>query len=164
MERDPSQSRAAEEGLAAMRILVDRLGGEADIALCHGDISSANIRVYGQSIGLIDFDDLRMDMPALDLSQAELEIEELSRGWTVIRPAALAAKARDALRTGYGAGYPQGPAFWLPHLRNLAVFLTTLAGHRQAGVRARLVPARRYQRTIAELKRTVELIQSSNQR
>ena len=143
MERDPDRASLAGRAIDAAASLPAMFPGPVAVALCHGDITAANVRVDGAAAGLIDFDDVRVDMPGLDLSQAELEIEELSRGWLTLRPGAAAQRARAALRAGYGAGYVEGPAFWLPHLRNLAVFLTTIAGHRQGGLRQRGLTARR---------------------
>jgi aminoglycoside phosphotransferase len=161
MERDPDRASLAGRAMAAASFLPAMFRGPVAVALCHGDVTAANVRVDGGAAGLIDFDDVRVDMPGLDVSQAELEIEELSRGWLTLRPGAAAQRARAALRAGYGAGYAEGPAFWLPHLRNLAVFLTTIAGHRQAGFRQRALTARRYDRTIAELERTIAAVGSA---
>ena len=159
MERDPGRAPLARRAIDAAASLPAMFPGPVAVALCHGDITAANVRVDGAAAGLIDFDDVRADMPGLDLSQAELEIEELSRGWFTVRPRAAARRARAALRAGYGAGYVEGPAFWLPHLRNLAVFLTTIAGHRQGGLGQRVLTARRYRRTMAELERTIAAVE-----
>ncbi len=162
MERDPRRADTARRAIASVASLPPLFTATPAVALCHGDINAANIRVHGSDVGLIDFDDARVDMPGIDLSQAELEIDELSRGWLMAPRGA--NRARAALRAGYGAAYVEGPALWLPHLRNLAVFLTTLAGQRQRGPLERLAHGPRYHRTIGELERTIDTVESACRR
>jgi Ser/Thr protein kinase RdoA (MazF antagonist) len=156
MDHDPKYQTLALRGIDAATSLVAQLGANVPIALCHCDVTSANIRLQGQRVGLIDFDDLRFDMPGVDLSQAHLEIAALSL--QVLRPGLITRRARAALREGYGAGFPEGPQFWLPHLRNLAMHLATLVTRRDESWRARLAYRRRYRSTVAELERTLVAI------
>jgi Ser/Thr protein kinase RdoA (MazF antagonist) len=158
MEREPSRAPLARRALDATKSLVADLRAPARVTLCHRDVTAGNIRVHGTAVGLIDLDDVRVDMPGVDLSQAELEISALSNAWTVLRPGAMVSRARDALREGYGAGYPEGAAFWLPHLRNIAVYLGVMMAQRSTGWRARLDVGPRYRQTIAELERTLRAI------
>jgi hypothetical protein len=158
MEREPSYAALATRALSAARSMLARLREPVRVSLCHRDVTAANIRVNGAAVGLIDLDDVRVDMPGVDLSQAELEIGALSKAWTVLRPGAMVTGARRALREGYGTGYPEGPALWLPHLRNIAVYLAAMTARRSTGWRGRLSVGQRYRQTVVELERTLRAI------
>jgi hypothetical protein len=71
------------------------------------------------------------------------------------------ARAVAAFRAGYGRAFPEGPDFWLPHVRNLAVVLLTIARRRRAQTFKRALTQRRYLSTIAELNRTVSDIRAT---
>lgn len=162
VERDPVRAPLAADAIAAARQALNAVGGGITMALCHGDITSNNIVVQKNAVGLIDFDDVRIDLPAIDLSQAELEIEELSCVASLVLIRGASARAKAAFRAGYGSNYAKGPEFWLPHLRNLSVFLLTLAERRaQRGIWQRVSNEVRYRRTIAELERTIDEVAHS---
>jgi aminoglycoside phosphotransferase (APT) family kinase protein len=143
---------------AATRVddLVTRLDGrEPPLVLCHGDVTPQNV-LLGDRLGLIDWDDLRWDFPAADLSQVVLGIGHLTwlqRLHTGREPrATIAASFRAAYRP-----WPDGAAWQLPHLRNLAVYLVTLAARRKTERGwARRQTDRQYQSFIAELTATLD--------
>src|SRR6266508_427102 len=153
---DPSCSELAQRAIRATCLASSQLRDRpVTVTLCHGDVSAGNIMVNGSSVGLIDLDDVRFDLPSLDLSLAVLEIAEFSRVAPVFWLKRFAADARRALEAGYGRPFPKGSEFWLPHLRNVAVLLLTLANRRTHHWVARVSNGRRYRRTCAELARTV---------
>jgi Ser/Thr protein kinase RdoA (MazF antagonist) len=154
-ERDRSMAGLADRAIEAVSQVLPRVGSAVSTVLCHGDVTIGNIRVQRGAVGLIDFDDVRMDMPAVDLSQAELLLEDLGYVGTVVPIRGAAARARAAFREGYGGGYAAGPEFWLPHLRNLSVFLLTLAERRRESLWHRLNNEMHYRRTVASLERTI---------
>jgi hypothetical protein len=64
-----------------------------------------------------------------------------------------------AFENGYGQVLPRGPEFWLPHVRNVVMYLLNLS-RRRTGVRlARLARELRYRRLIHELEVTVTDVQ-----
>src|SRR5207244_2605819 len=153
---DARRRDVARAAMDSARALVAQLGGRpVTTTLCHGDVSAGNILVGPEGVGLIDFDDLRFDMPAMDLSQALLEIEEFSRAGSAVRLAGLERESTAAFREGYGRSFPEGPHFWLPHLRNLSVFVLTLARRRGGLGPGQVTTEFRYRWTIAELQRTI---------
>jgi phosphotransferase family enzyme len=152
---DPAKSALAQRAVEA----VGRIAGELESALltpCHGDVSAGNILV-GDNLTFVDFDDCRFDLPALDLSQAIMEIAEYSRIASILRLPWIGPRCERSLRAGYGLDrWPSGPAWLLPHLRNLSVYLVTLAPKRSAPSEAA-----RYRRTWRELERTLATYSSS---
>ena len=128
---------------------------ELTLALCHVDVTVGNILVHGESVGFIDYDDLRSDMPGTDVSQAELEIEEFSRAGSVVPIPFLKRQVLGAFRDGYGEPYPTGAELWLPRLRTWAVVLLTMSRAPKPGGPAGIAARRRYLRTIAELRRSL---------
>lgn len=154
----------AQDATNAARELLSRMAGRpVTTTLCHGDVSLGNIMIDDRRVGLIDLDDLRWDMPGMDLSQGMLEIQEYSRIGSVVAVPGFAARAAAAFRTGYGHRFPEGPEFWLPHLRNLSVMVRTLAGWRTGRGPRRVALELWYRRRIGELRRTVALIQAERQ-
>jgi Ser/Thr protein kinase RdoA (MazF antagonist) len=160
---DPSCAPLAAEAAEAANVAVSQSAGRGvETTLCHGDVTAGNIMVSASSVGLIDFDDLRFDLPALDLSQGLLEIEEFSHFASVLRLRRFADKASRAFEEGYGRPFPEGPEYWIPHLRNLSIFLLTLATRSTASRMSAVLNAPRYRRTRAELARTVSAIKQSS--
>ncbi len=155
---DPSQATLAEAARRATTEAVRLLGGRpVTVVLCHGDVTAGNIMVYGSSVGLVDLDDLRLDMPGVDWSQALLAMDEFGHvGWAGPRAGVAAWSA--AFAEGYGGPAPAGPEFWLPHLRNLAVYLLTLSRQRHGVGLSRLAVELRYRRLLAELRLTVSAV------
>jgi hypothetical protein len=122
---------------------------------CHGDVSTFNILV-GTRIGLIDFDDLRLDLPEVDLSLVSLEIAQFARiGSTVTFPG-LQSRFMRAFRAGYGRSWDRETAFQLAHLRNLAVILLTLARRRGPLSLSQLSTRAHYRWAIEELRSTLD--------
>ncbi len=151
---DPGQTALADAALAAVGRLTRQLTRDGGTAtLCHGDVSVGNILTRDGAVVLIDMDDLRVDLPGMDVSQALTEIDEFTRFSSTFRIPGFHAAAVKAFRAGYASPWPTGPAFWLPHLRNLAVAAITLAPHRQT--QPRIWTNRRYRRVIREIRRTV---------
>lgn len=149
---DPPRQTLIEAARRTVRGVLARLTGPVTVVLCHGDISPGNILVDAHGVGLLDLDDLRMDMPGLDLSQARLAIEEFGHlGWPVHADRARTARWLQDFVDGYARPLPEGPDIWLPHLRNLAVFLLTLAGQREGAAPRRLAVELRYRRLLREL-------------
>lgn len=146
---DSAGSALAESAVAA----VDAMASDLDsvtLTPCHGDVSAGNIFV-GNDVTFVDFDDCRFDLPALDLSQAIMEIAEYGRVGSLIQLPGIAQSCERSFRAGYGDDrWPSGPAWFLPHLRNLAVYLVTLAPKRFAPSEGA-----RYRRTWRELRRTL---------
>ena len=159
---DPAGAALAAETRLAVRSAVGQAAGRAvHLALCHGDVTPGNIFVHGEQVGLLDLDDLRVDLPALDLSQARLAIEEFGH---LGLPALAGRRARTtawlrALAEGYGRPLPDGPEYWLPHLRNLVVYLLTLAPQRTGAGAGRLAAELRYRRLAHELGATLSDVQ-----
>ncbi len=157
---DRAHRTLAQRASEALRRALSQLASRpVTVALCHGDLSTANIMVDGAAVGLIDLDDVRLDMPALDLSQAVWEIREYCRVAGALPLRGLEALSVRALQDGYGESFPAGPEFWLPHMGNLAVVLLTVAGRRAGITPGRLTEELRYLRALAELRRTVEAIE-----
>lgn len=151
---DRAQAALADAALAAVHRLAGQLARHGGTAtLCHGDVSVGNILTRDGAVGLIDMDDLRVDLPGMDVSQALTEIDEFTRVSSTIGIPGYRTAAEAAFRAGYARSWPTGPAFWLPHLRNLAVAAITLAPHRHA--HPRIWTNRRYRRVIREIRRTV---------
>jgi hypothetical protein len=83
-----------------------------------------------------------------------MEIREYGQVGSLVTLPWIARASERRFRKGYGSGWPTGPAWWLPHLRNLSVYLVTLAPSRfQAGSFSR------YYRTRRELVRTLDGIE-----
>jgi Ser/Thr protein kinase RdoA (MazF antagonist) len=141
----------APSAIDATRHVHAALPLDITVGLSHGDVSSGNILLTPQGPCLIDYDDLRVDLPGLDCSQAELELLELTR-LEVAGPGDTLTAAKAGLIKGYGPGYPSGPALWLPHLRNLAVYLVTLAAGGATTSPWRRGATPRYRRTIRALR------------
>jgi Ser/Thr protein kinase RdoA (MazF antagonist) len=159
---DPRCSGLAEQAIEATGLAAAQLRARSiTTTLCHGDVSAGNIMLHGSSVGLIDLDDLRFDLPGVDVSLGLLEIAEFSHVASVVFLRHFAADAETAFRDGYGRAFPEGPEFWLPHMRNLAVFLLTLAKRRTGPAATRLMDELRYRRTQRELARTVSTITGS---
>jgi Ser/Thr protein kinase RdoA (MazF antagonist) len=160
--QDPARADVATSAEVGLAILDGRLTDRpVPLVLCHGDVTAGNIMVHGQSVGLIDLDDIHLDMPAVDLSQAWLAIDEFGHSglgrarFSQARAAAWVA----AFENGYGQVLPRGPEFWLPHVRNVVMYLLNLS-RRRTGVRlARLARELRYRRLIHELEVTVTDVQ-----
>jgi Ser/Thr protein kinase RdoA (MazF antagonist) len=148
---DPRQAPLARRATTRVDELAAGLdGAEPPLVLCHGDVTPQNVLI-GDRLGLIDWDDLRWDFPAVDLSQVVLGIGGLS--W--LQRLHVGRERRDAIVSSFRAAYrawPEGAAWQLPHLRNLAVYLMTLAARRQTERGwARHQTDRQYQYFIAEL-------------
>jgi Ser/Thr protein kinase RdoA (MazF antagonist) len=157
---DLRYSGLAQDATNSARELLSRMAGRpVTTTLCHGDVSLGNIMIDDRWVGLIDLDDLRWDMPGMDLSQGLLEIQEYSRIGSVVAAPGFAARATAAFKKGYGRSFPEGPEFWIPHLRNLSVMVLTLAGWRTGRGPRRVVLELWYRRMIGELRRTVAVIQ-----
>jgi hypothetical protein len=153
---DSRHSGLAQDATSAARELLSRMAGRPVMTtLCHGDVSLGNIMIDDRQVGLIDLDDLRWDMPGMDLSQGLLEIQEYSRIGSVVAAPGFAARATAAFRKGYGRSFPDGQEFWIPHLRNLSVMVLTLAGRRTGRGPRRVALELWYRRKIGELRRTV---------
>lgn len=152
-EQDPAQADLARRAIAAAKLAGAALGTTA-LVPCHGDVTAGNIIVAGERVTLIDFGDLRFDLPALDLSQAVMETREYGRIDSIVPLPFIGRTSERELRDGYGTAWPAGAAWWLPHLRNLAVYLVTLAPNRR-----RASEHFRYGRTRQELLRTIRDIE-----
>jgi Ser/Thr protein kinase RdoA (MazF antagonist) len=158
---DPRYGELVREATDSVRQLLSGMGGRpVTMTLCHGDVSLGNIMIDDGRVGLIDLDDLRWDMPGMDISQGLLEIQEYSRIGSVVGVPGFAARATAAFQKGYGRGFPQGPEFWIPHLRNLSVMVLTLAGRRTGRGPRRVALELWYRRMIGELRRTLARIQA----
>jgi Ser/Thr protein kinase RdoA (MazF antagonist) len=160
--QDPARAHVAESAQVGLAVLDGQLACQpVTIVLCHSDVTAGNIMVHGQSVGLIDLDDVHLDMPAVDLSQAWLAIDEFGHSglgrarFSQARAAAWVAAFED----GYGQMLPRGPEFWLPHVRNVVMYLLNLS-RRRVGVRlARLATELRYRRLLDELQATLSDVQ-----
>jgi hypothetical protein len=153
---DPRFAALAHESSAATRCEGDALlSAGAYVTLCHGDVSSRNI-IVGARTGVIDLDDLRWDLPGIDLSQALLESAQFARVGSLVPVWGLAERFAAAVRDGYGDGWPEGAAFRLAHLRNLAVFGLTLALrlHSERTL-SRITTTAHYLAVIAEIRRMI---------
>ena len=141
--------QAADDALA----IVSRRCAERPMTLtpCHGDVSGCNILI-SRTVGLIDFDDFRFDLPSLDLSEAVLEIRNLARAYWLIPLPHLARRAEEALFDGYGERRPSADAFRLQQFRNLAVYGLTLARRRTELSASRLTDEIQYAQVICELR------------
>jgi Ser/Thr protein kinase RdoA (MazF antagonist) len=161
-QADPRQRPLADRAAHALRLAAARLPhGPVTITLCHGDVSAGNILVDGTAVGLIDLDDVRLDMPAVDLSQALWEIREYCRAATIVAMPRFERMAAAAFREGYGSSFPTGPDFWLPHIGNMAVILLTVAARRTGLGLGRVSEELRYTRALDELRRTIATIEHS---
>ncbi len=157
-DEDPARAPLARSARAGVADAFHQLAGRSvTMVLCHGDVTVGNIMVDGPAVGFVDFDDLRLDMPAVDLSQARLAIDEFGhvglggRRRSQARTAAWAA----AFAAGYGRPMPLGPEFWLPHMRNLVVFLRVVLRQRVGLRPARLATELHYRRLLSELRTTL---------
>jgi aminoglycoside phosphotransferase len=150
--QDPAHAELASRAIEATSLAGGALG-TAHLVVCHGDVTSGNIVIGGERVTLIDFGDLRFDLPALDLSQALMESWEYGRVSSIVPLPFIGRRSERRLREGYGKDWPEGPAWWLPHMLNLAVYLVTLSPNRRASERFR------YRRTRRELMRTVQDIE-----
>lgn len=157
-EVDPAERDLTERAERAVVRAGELLAAQApSLVPCHGDVSSHNIMV-GAAVGLIDLDDLRFDFPGVDVSQALLEIRQFSRFAGMVPAPGVRTRLERAFLDGYG-GVPRGPAFWLPHLRNLAVFGLTLA-RQPRGLALSTVSTRAHYRSVgAELRRTAAAVE-----
>ena len=155
---DPSQAALAAEAVRAATDVLRMLDGRpVPVGLCHGDVTAGNIIVHGAAVGLVDLDDLRMDMPGLDWSQALLAMDEFGHvGWS--GPGVGIAEWSAAFAEGYRRPRPIGPEFWLPHLRNLAVYLVTLSRQLRGVSLGRLAVEFRYRRLLRELWTTINAV------
>jgi tRNA A-37 threonylcarbamoyl transferase component Bud32 len=158
---DPRRAKPINAALEALHLVASRCADQTlTLTPCHGDISGYNILVSG-TVGLIDFDDIRFDLPALDLSQAAMELRNLSRTCRVVPLRHVAARAEAALRAGYGEPLPDGAPFWIQHFRNLSVFGLTLA-RRLTGVSlSRLTDELHYRRILTEFESTTKTVLTS---
>jgi aminoglycoside phosphotransferase len=111
--------------------LAETMPASIQVTPCHGDVSTGNILV-GEHVGLIDFDDARPDLPATDLTQALVHIDEFGYVGGLLRVPALAGRCTDALLDGYGAARLSGADFWVPYFESLSVFALALARQRAA--------------------------------
>jgi len=160
-ERDPGRGGLAKRAVETVAFVAGQAAGHpVTITLCHGDISAGNV-IVGKGVSLVDPDDLRLDMPALDISQALMELHEFGFVASVVPLPGLAKSAQASFVAGYGHALPEGPEFWLPHLRNLSVYVLTSASRCQGLSLHRLTEEARYRRTIQELKRCIRTIRSS---
>lgn len=160
-EQDPRRARLAGRAVETLAIVSSQAAQRpVRITLCHGDVSVGNV-IVGKGVSLVDPDDLRFDMPALDISQALMELREFSFVASVVPLRGFARSARAAFVAGYGHPLPEGPEFWIPHLRNLSVYLLTLAGRCRGISVHRLSEQVRYRRAIQELKRCIREVRSS---
>jgi Ser/Thr protein kinase RdoA (MazF antagonist) len=142
-----------------------RLQGQAvTLTPCHADVSPFNIIVSDEAVGLVDLDDCRFDMPALDLSQSLLQIDAFSRCYSLIALPRFKQRAVGRLLQGYGRELPEGEQFWVPHLWNLAVFVLTLARRRRGLSPSRITDELHYARLRAELAQSVDRILRSKGR
>lgn len=159
---DPPRASAIHDALEGVHLVASRCAKQTlTLTPCHGDVSGYNILV-SDTVGLIDFDDIRFDLPALDLSQAALELRNLSRTCRVIPLRHVASRAQLALRAGYGAALPDGALFWIQHFRNLGVMGLTLALRRTGVSVSRLTDEFHYRRVISELRRTTRAVRMSD--
>ena len=160
-ERDPRRARLARRALETVAFVASEAARRpVRMTLCHGDVSAGNI-IVGKDVSLVDPDDSRFDMPALDISQALMELREFGFVASVVPLRGFARTARAAFVAGYGHRLPEGPEFWLPHLRNLSVYLLTLARRCRGISMYRVSEEVRYRRTIRELKRCMKESRSS---
>lgn len=128
-EADPDRSATARRAIARVDELVAGLAGrEPPVVLCHGDVTPQNV-LLGPRLGLIDWDDLRWDFPASDLSQVVLGIGHLAWWQRAFAGRERQTQIASAFRSAYGT-WPNGAEWELPHMRNLAVYLFTLATRR----------------------------------
>ncbi len=154
---EPASAQLAQRAAETVQRMGAALEGRGvTLTPCHGDVTTFNILVGKAGVGLIDLDDFRFDMPAIDISQALLELDQFSRFGGVASLARFRARARARLEHGYGHPFPQGSEFWLPHFRNLSVFILTLARRRTGVTISRLSNAAHYARLRAELARSLE--------
>ncbi len=161
-DADRAQQARADAALDALaRVAAHGDARALMLTPCHGDVSGNNIFVSG-TVGLIDFDDVRTDVPALDVSQAVLELQNLCHAWSTVPLTRLMDQAGAAFADGYGRDRPDGPPFWLLHLRNLSVFLLTLARRRRGISVSRVTNELHYGRMLAELTRTVDAVRGSD--
>ena len=122
-----ADARLADQARERLDRLMQALEGRpVRTTLCHGDIAVGNIFVDGRSAGLIDFDDLRIDLPAIDVSQALIAAAGFARVGPLPVPG-LESRLKRAFFEGYGTAGTINAEFLLAHLRNLAVGLQTLA-------------------------------------
>jgi hypothetical protein len=158
---DPSAARFAAHAGRALDVLQRHFADRSvQLVACHGDVSAHNV-VVGTRVGLIDVDDFRFEMAGLDVSQAHIEIAEFSRIARILRFPPLRLAAERAFHTGYGEPSPSGPELWLPHMRNLAVRVLTLA-RKERGLRpSRLHATLSYRWAIGELRKTATEVLSS---
>jgi Ser/Thr protein kinase RdoA (MazF antagonist) len=127
---DARYKKLADAAIAVSRNLGRTLARETiELTPCHGDVTSYNIIVDG-GIGMIDFDDFHYGLPGVDVSQAFLEIDQYSWIGRVVKIPGYQAAATSAFFEGYRGPLPAGARFWLPHLRNLSVYVLTLARRR----------------------------------
>ena len=105
---DPRQQTLAHTAIEVLKAITARCGcAPLTLVPCHGDVSAYNILV-SETVGLIDFDDARFDLPALDLSQAVLELRNVSRLFWTIPLKSVIQSAEGALLAGYGGHPPDG--------------------------------------------------------
>lgn len=160
--QDPARAHVAESAQVGLANLEGQLADRPiSIVLCHGDVTVGNIMVHGESVGLIDLDDMQLDMPAVDLSQAWLAIGEFGHsglgGARFSRASAAAWVA--AFEEGYAQILPRGPEFWLPHARNVVMYLLNLSRRRAGLGVGRLATELHYRRLVHELQATLTDVQ-----
>jgi tRNA A-37 threonylcarbamoyl transferase component Bud32 len=154
-ETDPARAPQADRAIDAVHALGRALDGRmVELTPCHGDVTAYNI-IVGRGVGLIDLDDLRFDLPGKDVSQALLELAQFTRYAGLVPLPALTRQATESFLAGYGQPLPQGPAFWLPHLRNLTVFALTQSRRRKGFSASRISNAAHYANTVREIERSV---------
>ncbi|HZL95564.1 MAG TPA: phosphotransferase [Vicinamibacterales bacterium] len=160
---DPRQQRLAHAAIDVLKAITARCGCvRLTLVPCHGDVSAYNILV-SETVGLIDFDDARFDLPALDLSQAVLELRNVSRLFWTVPLKGVIQSAEAALLAGCGGNPPDGAEFWLPHFRNLSVYLLTLARRRSGATLSRVTDELRYQGILSELRRAIRAVRQSGE-
>ncbi|HEX5473152.1 MAG TPA: phosphotransferase [Vicinamibacterales bacterium] len=156
--RHADLSRDAEHALG---LLAGTLGDRpVTLTRCHGDISSGNV-IIGRGVGLIDFDDSRTAMPGLDVSQVLLALEQFCRLASLGPMPRFHARAVGAFLEGYGGREPEGPEFWLPHLRNLSVAVVTVGRRQDNPLLSRASSALHYRRLIEALRRAVRIVRDT---
>jgi len=155
---DCRHEELARSATAAVEILGRELDGKpVPLVPCHRDVTPPNI-IIGETIRMVDFDDLQLDLATVDISQVLLAIEEFCRPGGVVWLKRFTEQLQRSFLRRYGLLSPSGPQFWLSHLRNLSVYALTLARLKPSFLSPSML---RYGRLIDELRRTVQTVQES---